>query len=244
MVNGLGLGRSEMSYSYRQFCPVAMAAEVLESRWTLLIIRELCLGSKHFNEIRKGVPKMSPTLLSKRLKELEWHGILKRAESPSGSRKTEYILTQAGNELFDVICAVGSWGKRWIDMRHHLDSAEENLLIWDIRRNLCIESFPMDKAVLQIYIKEVPKKTSNWWFVFDGKQTPDVGYLDPSLDVDLYIETSLSSLTKIWLGESTPSVEQVTGFFELNGSQKLIETFDSWFGSSNFASIPKLAIAS
>jgi hypothetical protein len=129
-------------------------------------------------------------------------------------------------------------------MRHHLDSAEENLLIWDIRRNLCIESFPMDKAVLQIYIKEVPKKTSNWWFVFDGKQTPDVGYLDPSLDVDLYIETSLSSLTKIWLGESTPSVEQVTGFFELNGSQKLIETFDSWFGSSNFASIPKLAIAS
>ena len=118
-----------MSASYRQFCPVAMAAEVLESRWTLLIVRELCLGSKHFNDIRKGVPKMSPTLLSKRLKELEWHGILNRVESPRGSRKTEYVLTEAGDELFEVIHAIGSWGKRWIDMRHHLDSAEENLLI-------------------------------------------------------------------------------------------------------------------
>jgi len=233
-----------MSSSYRQFCPVAMAAEVLESRWTLLIIRELCLGSRHFNDIRRGVPKMSPTLLSKRLKELERHCILKRVASHNGSRKTEYVLTQAGNELFDVINAVGTWGKRWIDMRHHLDSAEENLLIWDIRRNLRIDSFPMHEAVLQIYIKDVPKKTSNWWFVFDGKHRPDVGYLDPSLDVDLYIETSLSSLTKIWLGESTPSIEQETGFFELDGSQKLIETFESWFGSSNFAAIPKLAIAS
>ena len=96
-----------MSASYRQFCPVAMAAEVLESRWTLLIVRELCLGSKHFNDIRKGVPKMSPTLLSKRLKELEWHGILKRVESPRGSRKTEYVLTQAEDEIFEVIHAIG-----------------------------------------------------------------------------------------------------------------------------------------
>ena len=96
----------------------------------------------------------------------------------------------------------------------------------------------------EMCIRDRPKKTSNWWFVFDGKQRPDVGYLDPSLDVDLYIETSLSSLTKIWLGESTPSIEHETGFFELDGSQKLIETFESWFGSSNFAAIPKLAIAS
>ena len=81
-----------MSASYRQFCPVAMAAEVLESRWTLLIVRELCLGSKHFNDIRKGVPKMSPTLLSKRLKELEWHGILKRVESPEDLVKPSMFL--------------------------------------------------------------------------------------------------------------------------------------------------------
>ena len=233
-----------MSASYRQVCPVAMAAEVLESRWTLLIVRELCLGSKHFNDIRKGVPKMSPTLLSKRLKELEWHGILNRVESPRGSRKTEYVLTEAGDELFEVIHAIGSWGKRWIDMRHHLDSAEENLLIWDIRRNLRIENFPMNEAVLQIYITDAPKKTSNWWFVFNGKERPDVGYLDPSLDVDLYIETNLSSLTKVWLGEGSHTSESEANSFQLEGSQKLIETFESWFGSSKFASIPKLAIAS
>ena len=82
-----------MGSHYRQFSSVAMAAEVLESRWTLLIVRELCLGSKHFNDIRKGVPKMSPTLLSKRLKELEWHGILKRVERPMGSRKSCLLYT-------------------------------------------------------------------------------------------------------------------------------------------------------
>ena len=187
---------------------------------------------------------MSPTLLSKRLKELEWHGILKRVESPRGSRKTEYVLTQAGDELFEVIHAIGSWGKRWIDMRHHLDSAEENLLIWDIRRNLRMENFPMNEAVLQIHITDAPKKTSNWWFVFHGKELPDVGYLDPSLDVDLYIETNLSSLTKVWLGEGSHTSEAKANSFQLEGSQKLIETFESWFGSSKFASIPKLAIAS
>ncbi len=216
-----------MSASYRQFCPVAMAAEVLESRWTLLIVRELCLGSKHFNDIRKGVPKMSPTLLSKRLKEL-------------GSRKTEYVLTEAGDELFEVIHAIGSWGKRWIDMRHHLDRAEENLLIWDIRRNLRIENFPMNEAVLQIYITDAPKKTSNWWFVFNGKERPDVGYLDPSLDVDLYIETNLSSLTKVWLGEGSHTSESEANSFQLEGSQKLIETFESSAGYCLIsASLPK-----
>ena len=233
-----------MSAYDRQFSPVAMAAEVLESRWTLLIVRELCLGSKHFNDIRKGVPKMSPTLLSTRLKELEWHGILNRVGSPMGSRKSMYVLTPAGSELFDVINAIGNWGKRWIDMRHNLDSAKENLLIWDIRRNLRMEYFPINTAVLQINITDVPKKTSNWWFIFDGKERPDVGYLDPSLDVDLYIETSLSSLTKVWLGESKYSNESKAGTFQIEGSQKLIETFESWFGSSNFASIPKFAIAS
>jgi DNA-binding HxlR family transcriptional regulator len=233
-----------MSAYDRQFSPVAMAAEVLESRWTLLIVRELCLGSKHFNDIRKGVPKMSPTLLSKRLKELEWHGILKRVESPMSSRKSMYVLTPAGSELFDVINAISNWGKRWIDMRHNLDSAKENLLIWDIRRNLRMEHFPINTAVLQINITDVPKKTSNWWFIFDGKERPDVGYLDPSLDVDLYIETSLSSLTKVWLGESKYLNESKAGTFQIEGSQKLIETFESWFGSSNFASIPKFSIAS
>ena len=107
-----------------------------------------------------------------------------------------------------------------------------------------MEYFPINTAVLQINITDVPKKTSNWWFIFDGKERPDVGYLDPSLDVDLYIKTSLSSLTKVWLGESKYSNECKAGTFQIEGSQKLIETFESWFGSSNFASIPKFAIAS
>jgi hypothetical protein len=107
-----------------------------------------------------------------------------------------------------------------------------------------MEYFPIDSAVLQINITDVPKKTSNWWFIFDGKERPDVGYLDPSLDVDLYIETSLSSLTKVWLGESPLATESKAGTLQIEGSQKMIETFESWFGVNNFAAIPKFSIAS
>ena len=119
-----------MVASYKQFCPVAMAAEVLETRWTLLIVRELCLGSKHFNELRRGVPKMSPTLLSKRLRELEDHGILTIIRT--ADNKSEYILTDAGKELLDVIVSIGSWGKKWISHKHHIESSDEGLLVWDI----------------------------------------------------------------------------------------------------------------
>jgi len=62
--------------SYNQFCPVAMAAEILCTRWTIIVLRELVAGSTRFNELRRGVPRMSPALLSKRLKDLEAVGMV------------------------------------------------------------------------------------------------------------------------------------------------------------------------
>jgi DNA-binding HxlR family transcriptional regulator len=224
-----------MVASYKQFCPVAMAAEVLETRWTLLIIRELCLGSKHFNELRRGVPKMSPTLLSKRLRELEDHGIL--TITRTADNKSEYVLTDAGKELLDVIVSIGSWGKKWISHKHHLESSDEGLLVWDIRRNLNLENFPKRNAVMQIRFRGSPAKSANWWFIFSGIDAPDVGPIDPNLDVDLYLETTLPALTKVWLGEESVSEAIASDHFILAGEPELIGTFEEWIGTSNFAGV-------
>ena len=227
-------GASKVS-SYKQFCPVAMAAEVLETRWTLLIIRELCLGAKHFNELRRGVPKMSPTLLSKRLKELEAHGILNITSVHKN--KTEYLLTEAGKELFDVIVSIGSWGKKWISLKHHIDSSDEGLLVWDIRRNLKLDNLPRKNVVMELHFTDAPKKTAKWWFIFDANCSPDVGPLDPNLDVDLYVETTIPILTRIWLGEEAISEARKTDQIIMAGDTELIATFDAWIGTSNFGII-------
>src|SRR5262249_45104540 len=101
--------------SYNQFCPVAMAAEIIGSRWTLVLLRELVAGSTRFNELRRGVPRMSPALLSKRLKDLETAGIVTRSQLPGDPDVFEYRLTGAGRDLQAVIEAVGIWGQRWIE---------------------------------------------------------------------------------------------------------------------------------
>ena len=76
--------------SYKQFCPVAMAAETLCTRWTIVLLRELVAGSTRFNDLRRGVPRMSPALLSKRLRDLESAGIVERRPVPSEPEIYEY----------------------------------------------------------------------------------------------------------------------------------------------------------
>src|SRR5215813_7088814 len=129
--------------SYKQFCPVAMAAEILCTRWTILVIRELIAGSTRFNDLRRGVPRMSPALLSKRLKELEEAGIVRRVASPVESGVLEYHLTRSGKELGAVVESVGVWGQRWIQASLSLKKLDPSLLMWDMRRNL--DPTPMTK---------------------------------------------------------------------------------------------------
>ena len=110
--------------SYQQFCPVAMAAEILCTRWTIVLLREMFAGSTRFNELRRGVPRMSPALLSRRLKELEDAGIVARAPSAE-SGVSEYHLTEAGRELKPLVDAFGIWGQRRIESDlslQHLDA--------------------------------------------------------------------------------------------------------------------------
>jgi DNA-binding HxlR family transcriptional regulator len=94
--------------SYGQFCPVAKAAEILTERWTLVVLRELLCGSRRFNDLRRGVPLMSPTLLSKRLTFLVEAGVIERRRAQPG-KGWEYVPTNAGQELRPLVEMLGVW---------------------------------------------------------------------------------------------------------------------------------------
>src|SRR5437868_3830830 len=96
---------------YGQFCSVARAHEVLGGRWTLLVVRELLCGSRRFNDIRRGIPRISRTMLSERLQALVFIGAAARLD---GGRGPEYVLTDAGKELASLVGALGAWGQRWL----------------------------------------------------------------------------------------------------------------------------------
>ena len=146
--------------SYQQFCPVAMAAEILCTRWTIVVLREMFAGSTRFNELRRGVPRMSPALLSRRLKELGTAGIVARAASASDPGVFEYHLTESGRELGPLVEAFGIWGQRRIEANLSLQHLDVDLLMWDMRRNLNTTPMPARRSVVEfVYPGTAGKRT-------------------------------------------------------------------------------------
>src|SRR5205085_426331 len=141
--------------SYNQFCPVAMAAEILCTRWTVVLLRELVAGSTRFNDLRRGVPRMSPALLSKRLKDLEAAGIVERLKGPGEAGAFEYRLTKSGRDLGPVVEAVGAWGQRWVETESSLENLDPNLLMWDMRRNIDPQPMPKRRNVIQVIFSDL-----------------------------------------------------------------------------------------
>jgi DNA-binding HxlR family transcriptional regulator len=207
-----------MAESYRQFCPVAMAAEIFCTRWTPLILRELVAGSTRFNDLKRGVPRISPTLLSKRLKKLEEAGVVERVKS--AEEASEYRLTPAGNDLKTIVFDLGLWGQRWIEAQSSLKNLDPSLLMWDMRRNLDPTPMPQPRSVIQIVYPELKQGTRSWWLVIEDGTT-DLCKVDPGFDVDLYISTDLRTMTAIWMGLTTVRSEVEAGRMHLTGDERL-----------------------
>ncbi|MDH5411474.1 MAG: helix-turn-helix transcriptional regulator [Alphaproteobacteria bacterium] len=218
---------------YGQFCPVAMASEILCSRWTMLILREFCAGSTRFNELRKGVPRMSPTLLTKRLKELEAAGVIARV-SRNGGDATEYRLTRSGEDLKQIVMSVGFWGQRWVETRVALDNLDPDLLMWDMRRFVDHAELPRHKCTVRFRYSDLPSAKRHYWLVIENGQA-DMCSIDPGFDVDLYVQTDLRTMTSIWMGVTTVSKEIRNGQLELIGPRELCGSMQEWLGLSPFA---------
>jgi len=227
--------------SYKQFCPVAMAAEVLCTRWTIVLLRELVAGSTRFNDLRRGVPRMSPALLSKRLRDLEEAGIVRRVASRSEAGIFEYHLTSAGQDLKAVVESIGVWGQHWVEAQLSLKNLDPSLLMWDMRRNLDPTPMPARRSTIQFLYPELQPSQQNWWLVVEPSVGTDLCSSDPGFEVDLYVETDLRTMTAIWMGLATVEEEVRAGRLQLSGDGGLRRAMQRWLGLSVFARERKLA---
>ncbi|MCV7200424.1 transcriptional regulator [Mycolicibacterium peregrinum] len=222
--------------TYGQFCPVAKAMELLDERWTLLVVRELLRGSAHFNDLRRGVPKMSPALLSKRLKSLTRAGVIERSEVDG---RTSYSLTPCGQELAGVVDALGAWGVRWIGELGEQD-LDPHLLMWDMRRTIPIADWPRSRTTIAFVLDGVVPKSSRWWLTVSDGQA-DVCDFDPGYELAGTVRTDLRTLVEIWRGDVGWARAVLDGSVALSGSADVRRAIPKWLGQSTAATIPRPA---
>jgi DNA-binding HxlR family transcriptional regulator len=230
-----------MSASYGQFCPVSMAAEVVCSRWTLLVIRELLCGSTRFNDLRRGVPRMSPALLSKRLKELEQAGIV-QAEPTGTPGVNDYRLTRAGEELRPLVMTLGEWGQNWVETSLSLRNLDPSLLMWDMRRRIDPRPFPAGRTVVQFQYPELDEGRQDWWLVVE-RGTVDLCLVDPGHEVDVLVRGSLRAMTSVWMGYTSLRGELGRGTLDVEGPPALVAAMPAWLGLSSFAPMRRATAA-
>ncbi len=212
---------------YGQFCPIAQAAEVLTERWTPLVIRELALtGSRRFNDIQRGVPLMSSSLLTKRLRELERAGIVERRQRLDG-KGTEYHLTPAGEELGPVVAQMGTWSERWLRRPIFEATPDTGLLMWWMRGTVRIDALPPGRIVIHFSFRGAPEKLRHFWLVLPEA---DLCLSDPGFDVDVTVRSDPTSLTAVWMGDLDLGTALRGGAIALEGRRQLVRSFASWFG--------------
>lgn len=223
---------------YGQYCPVARAAEILAERWTLLIIRELLWGEDRFNAIARGVPRMSPTLLATRLRELQRAGLVQRDVADDEPR---YRLTPAGLELRPLLEQMGAWGVRWIhDLRP--DEFDPAMLLVDMRREVRPARLPEKATAVQLLFRDAPSGQQRWWLVLSRAGGLDACDTDPGFPVRVWVETEVPTLTRIWMGDMSWSGALRDGLLSLVGDTAACRALPEWLDVSPFAAVERAAV--
>jgi DNA-binding HxlR family transcriptional regulator len=219
---------------YGQFCPIAQASEVLTERWTPLVIRELALaGSRRFNDIQRGVPLMSSSLLTKRLRQLERAGIIERRPRTDG-KGTEYHLTPAGEELGPVVAQIGMWSERWLRRPIFEETPDTGLLMWWMRGTVKTDALPARRTVIHFAFRGAPEKLRYFWLVLPEA---DLCLSDPGFGVDITVRSDPKTLTAVWMGDLGVAAALSAQSIELEGPRTLVRSFPKWFGLHPFATI-------
>ncbi|MEX0732202.1 MAG: helix-turn-helix domain-containing protein [Aquisalimonadaceae bacterium] len=212
--------------TYGQFCPVAKAAELFCERWTPLIIRDLAGGASRYTELRKGVPLMSPALLSRRLKQLEAEGVVERRRSASG-RYWTYHLTPAGLEFVPMIAALGSWGQRWSRRELADYEIDVGLLLWSMEQSVAPAAFGPQRNVVRLELPDQPVSKRHWWFVNDSSEC-ELCLKDPGFEIDLFLRVTLKDMTYIWRGDLALPRALEKGRLEAHGPMRARRALRAW----------------
>jgi DNA-binding HxlR family transcriptional regulator len=227
---------------YMQFRPIAMASGVLRTRWTLILLRELLAGVTRFNDLRRGVPRMSPALLSKRLKDLEEAGIVQRVPSQAEPGVLEYQLTRSGKDMKPIIEALGIWGQRWIKSSEQLRNLDVSFFMWSLRQLLNPSALPPRRCTIQFLYPEQRPNLRKWWVIAAPDAEVDVCVIDPGFDVDLYVTADLRTMVAIWVGLTTVQEAIATKKMTTIGDNKMAAGMQRWLGLSPFSVEKKLAV--
>lgn len=223
--------------SYGQYCPLSMAAEILGTRWTLLILRELLEGSTQFNDIGRGVPLMSRSMLSQRLKDLEEAGLVVRQVGGRG-KPTQHRLTGAGQALGPLVRGIAEWGQAWIATEPSLEDVDTDFLMWDVRRNLRPPADVPGRFVIHFHFPDGPEGKTDHWLVADGDEV-DVCYIDPGHDIDVRVEAGVKDFTRVWMGWMPLRAAMDQGKLLVDGPPRYTRDVAGWLGLSSVSAIPK-----
>jgi len=212
---------------YGQFCPVAKAAEVLGEKWTLLIVRELLLGSTRFSQLQRALARISPTVLNKRLNTLQEAGLIVRKRA-SDQKGYEYHLTEASRELLPIVHQISKWGMRWARGQMSNSELDVNLLMMDIERRVDRGKLPGGRTILKFQFTDL-KRYGEWWIKIDGKDV-ELCTEDPGHDVDVYFTTDLRTMTEVWMGDTPVKQARAEKKLTVVGPPAYLKNLESWLG--------------
>lgn len=214
---------------YGQFCAIARAHEVLGGRWSLLIVREILCGSSRFNDIRRGIPRISRTMLSERLQELVLAGAVARSQ---GAQGPEYALTEAGRELAQLVGALASWGQRWLPRHAKDEDLDLEPVLVDMQRRVKLSALPKDPIVVRFEIKTYQPR-----FMLLKRSEASLCTQNPGFPEPLTVRGPLAALVAWWRGDASFLEAQRLGL-KIDGPKVLVRAFPDWFELYMFAHIP------
>ena len=219
---------------YGQFCPIAKATEILGEKWTILILRELIMGGRRFNELQRGLSLISPTLLSKRLDSLAQHGLVLKKKIP-GQKGHEYFPTESCQELLPIIRSMGEWGMRWARSNLSEDDYDVELLMLYLKRSIVPQKLVGNETVIRFKFTDIDE-FPDWWLVVAGDKL-DLCVNDPGKDVDVYFTTTVVTMAEVWMGQINYRKAVADDRLKVVGPKALINNLSHWMESSVFADI-------
>jgi DNA-binding HxlR family transcriptional regulator len=217
---------------YGQYCPITRAVEVLGERWSVMIVRDMLCGATRFNDISRCNPRLSRSLLSKRLRQLEQAGVVEHAHG-------EYRLTQAGQELRPIVLGLGEWGAKWQFGDPRESELDPELLMWWVHTRLDFSHLPDRRVVLEFRFRDRPQ----WFWILKDAQGPSVCLFDPGFGVDATIESDLSTMYQVWLGTLPLREATIDGRVKVHGTPTIVRRLHAVLRLSPVAEVVAAAAA-
>ena len=212
-------------WTYGQYCPLAHALEVLGDRWTLLIVRDLMKGIRHFNELERGLPGISRGVLAKRLRQLEQAGIVEKHQK-SGRQSTEYHLTEAGEALEDTLHTLWRWGRQYVFGDPSLEELDSGLLMWRLHKEVKVDQLPEERVTVQFNFYGAEQ--SSYWLVLKPDDVT-LCLTAPGFDVNVQVTADLVTFFKVWAEYVRYEDALDAGTVRVDGVPRLRRAFATWF---------------